>query len=73
MPTRTIIGKCLLLEILNSKYMTQADLVEKTGIAKSQISEYISNKSTMSLNTAKVIALALNCSIDDLYEWNTQE
>lgn len=53
--------------------MTQADLVEKTGIAKSQISEYISNKSVMSLNTAKVISLALNCSIDDLYEWDTEE
>lgn len=68
-PESTVIGKCLLLDLLNKRYMSQADLVAKTGINKSQISEYINNKGAMSLSTARVISKTLDCKIEDLYEW----
>ncbi|WP_080845644.1 helix-turn-helix domain-containing protein [Cytobacillus gottheilii] len=70
MPPEYSVGKCLLLDLLNSRYMTQADLISKTGIAKSQISAYINNKNIMSLSTARVISRTLKCRIEDLYEWN---
>lgn len=63
------IGKCLLLELLKSRHMTQVDLSVLTGISKSQINEYIKNTRFMSIKNAKLIATALKCHIDDLYEW----
>lgn len=64
------IGQCLILKLLLKRGMTQQQLAENTGIKKSQISEYCSNKrKTMSMSNAKIIATALNCHIDDLYEW----
>ncbi|PLR99548.1 helix-turn-helix domain-containing protein [Bacillus sp. T33-2] len=73
MSSRDILGKCLLLELLQRSYMTQADLATKTGISKSQINEYIKNTRMMTLPNAKLIANALKCHIDDLYEWNIWE
>ncbi|MFO1442910.1 helix-turn-helix transcriptional regulator [Bacillus sp. Bva_UNVM-123] len=67
--TREIVGKCLLLELLNKSYMTQTDLSIKTGISKQQINEYIGGTRLMSIYNAKLIAKALACKIDDLYEW----
>ena len=66
---RDIIGKCLLLKLLRCRGMTQADLSAITGIAASTISQYINNERIMELRNAKRIAIALNCHIDDLYEW----
>jgi putative transcriptional regulator len=63
------IGRCLLLDILHRKSMTQAELSEITGISTSTISSYISNRRKMELRNAKIIATALKCTIDDLYEW----
>ena len=68
-----IIGKCLLLDILNRKRMTQADLAAMTGIARTQINEYIANTRKMSLVNAKLIAYVLRCHIDDLYEWEIKK
>lgn len=67
--SKDIVGKCLLLNLLNKRYMTQVDLSEKTGISKQQINEYIANTRLMTIYNAKLIADALDCSIDDLYEW----
>jgi putative transcriptional regulator len=67
--SKDIVGKCLLLKLLNKRYMTQVDLSEKTGISKQQINEYISNNRLMTIYNAKLIADALDCNIDDLYEW----
>ncbi|RYI30522.1 XRE family transcriptional regulator [Bacillus infantis] len=67
--SKDIVGKCLLLKLLNRRYMTQVDLSEKTGISKQQINEYISNNRLMTIYNAKLIAEALDCNIDDLYEW----
>jgi transcriptional regulator with XRE-family HTH domain len=67
---KKVIGRCLLGQILKKRRMTQEDLAIITGIHKSQINEYINNKRTMMLNSAKIIATALDCKIDDLYKWN---
>ncbi|MEK4824527.1 helix-turn-helix transcriptional regulator [Niallia sp. FSL W8-0951] len=65
-----IFGKCLLEDLLRKERMTKTDLAVKTGIDKAQISKYISKDRAMSLATARIISRALNCKIDDLYEWN---
>lgn len=67
--SKDIVGKCLLLNLLNKRYMTQVDLSEKTGISKQQINEYIANNRLMTIYNAKLIAEALDCHIEDLYEW----
>jgi plasmid maintenance system antidote protein VapI len=63
------IGKCLLSDRLLEADLTQTELAEKTNIPKSQISEYVNNKHTMSLESAKRISNELNCYIEDLYDW----
>jgi putative transcriptional regulator len=65
------VGKCLLADRLRKADLTQSELAELTSIPKSTISEYVNNKHTMSLVTAKTIAHTLNCSIDDLYQWKS--
>ena len=62
-------GKCLLLELLHERDMTQTELAELTGITESQISLYISGKRKMSLLSAVKIAFALKCYVEELYIW----
>ena len=69
MSNKKVIGNCLLSHLLMDHRMSQDDLAVKTGIHKAQISEYVLNKRHMHLNSARIIAQALNCYIDDLYEW----
>jgi putative transcriptional regulator len=71
--TKCIVGKCLLLTILNKRGMSQVDLSIKTGISKTQINEYINGTRKMSLANAKLIAHVLRCHIDDLYQWSIKE
>jgi putative transcriptional regulator len=63
------IGKCLLLQILNRKHMTQTDLSDLTGISKTQISEYINNSRKMSLSNAFLIACVLRVHVEELYDY----
>ncbi|MED3562356.1 helix-turn-helix transcriptional regulator [Bacillus xiapuensis] len=68
------IGRCLIPNLLKRKGMTQADLAVITGISPTQINGYISGeRQSMTLRTAKKIACTLNCSIDDLYEWQIRK
>jgi putative transcriptional regulator len=53
--------------------MTQVDLSIKTGIAKTQINEYISGTRKMSLANAYLISRELKCHIEDLYEWKVKK
>ncbi|MNJ67450.1 Helix-turn-helix domain protein [compost metagenome] len=62
-------GRCRLRQILKEQRKTQKWLSEKTGIDKYRISYYSNDRGFMHLSTAKTIAAALNCSIDDLYDW----
>lgn len=64
-----VIGKCLLLTLLERSKMTQVDLSIATGISKQQLSKYVNSNRAMSLSNARLISKALNCKIEDLYEW----
>lgn len=65
-----VIGKCLLSNLLERSKMTQVDLSVITGISKQQLNRYInSDNGAMSLSNARLISKALNCKIEDLYEW----
>lgn len=63
------VGRCLLRYRLKEARMSQQELSEKIKMSKTQISDYIHNRRKMSLSTAKTIAEAVGCTIDDLYEW----
>ena len=63
------VGCCQLRRLLNQRNMTQNDLADLTGLSKTKISDYVNNRSVMSLGTAAWIAECLKCSIDDLYEY----
>lgn len=62
-------GRCRLRQLLKEKKKTQQWLSERTKIDKYRISYYANNRGYMNLSTAKTIAVALNCHIDDLYNW----
>lgn len=67
-----IVTKCLLGDILEDKDIKQIDLARKTGIDKSQISQYVNMRydSPMNLAHARTIATVLGlASPYDLYEW----
>jgi putative transcriptional regulator len=66
------VGRCRIQELLDAKGMTQKELADKTGMSKQYINDKARNKRGehgMWIDSAKTIASALNCSIDDLYEW----
>ena len=67
------VGKCLLLDILKQKNVTQQELAEKIGVTKQQINHYIKNRRIMSIQIAANIAYVLDCEIMDLYEWHFVE
>ncbi|RSL29078.1 XRE family transcriptional regulator [Salibacterium salarium] len=64
------VGKCRLKEHIASANMTQADLARRTGYFRSNISEWASSDHVMTLEAAKNISEILECSIDELYEWD---
>jgi DNA-binding XRE family transcriptional regulator len=59
----------LLQQRLREIGMTQQELADKVHMPKQQISDYANDRVVMSLKNAKNIASAINCAIDDLYEW----
>jgi plasmid maintenance system antidote protein VapI len=61
--------RCLLLELLNKKDMTQTELAEIMGVKVQQINKYVLKKQKMSYEVAKNISVILNCQMDELYEW----
>jgi transcriptional regulator with XRE-family HTH domain len=67
------VGKCQLSDRLKKADLTQTELAELTNIPKSQISEYVNNKHVMSLETARIISYVLNCHIEELYNWVTDD
>ncbi|OIK14742.1 helix-turn-helix transcriptional regulator [Bacillus sp. MUM 13] len=64
--------KSKLKELLIKNNTALDELSAKTGISKAQLTEYQS-KQIMSVNNAMTISKELNCSIEDLYIWNTKE
>jgi transcriptional regulator with XRE-family HTH domain len=66
---RNKVGVCQLPRLLQRKGWTQQQLSERIGISVSQLSDYATNRRTMSLKNATVIAGALGCAVEDLYYW----
>jgi transcriptional regulator with XRE-family HTH domain len=65
------VGRCRIQELLDARGWTQQELANKTGMTKQYINDKIKGrgKHGMWIDSAKIIATALGCSIDDLYEW----
>ncbi|MEH7416280.1 helix-turn-helix transcriptional regulator [Neobacillus drentensis] len=61
-----------LKELLSKNGMTLDSLERNTNIPKSQLDNYLSKK-VMSLNSAMTISKELNCQIEDLYVWASDE
>ncbi|PYZ94795.1 transcriptional regulator [Salipaludibacillus keqinensis] len=62
------------IQMWRSKYkMTQADLGKKVGVSRQTIISIEKNKYTPSLTLAFELALAFDCSIDDLFDYETGE
>lgn len=62
-------GKCLLRLRLKEAGMTQKQLSERVNLSPQMISHYIFNRKIMSIDNAMSISAVLNCSIEDLYDW----
>ncbi|MBM7592223.1 helix-turn-helix transcriptional regulator [Brevibacillus fulvus] len=65
------IGRCRLRQILRSRGIRQQQIADKLGMSKQQVNDYVNNRIVMSLETARRFAIALSCSIEDLYEWSS--
>ncbi|WP_303752919.1 helix-turn-helix domain-containing protein [Bacillus velezensis] len=64
------IGQCLISNLLERRGMSLGQLSNLTGISKQRLSDYANGvRPSMNIKTAKIIAIALNCSIEELYEW----
>lgn len=63
------VGRCKVADRLRSLDMTQQELADLTGLSRTRINDYVNNRRTMSLKSAAIVAYALRCSIDDLYEF----
>ena len=64
--------KSNLKDLLAKNGMDLESLERNTHIPKSQLNDYISKK-VMSLNSAMTISKELNCRIEDLYVWSSEE
>ncbi|MFB5194320.1 helix-turn-helix domain-containing protein [Neobacillus sp. KR4-4] len=61
------------LKVLLSKNgMDLESLGRSTNIPQAQLNDYLSKK-VMNLNTAMTISKELNCRIEDLYIWSSEE
>jgi len=64
--------KSNLKELLSKNGMDLESLERNTNIPQTQLNDYLSKK-VMSLNTAMTISKELNCRIEDLYIWSSEE
>nr|WP_280525612.1 helix-turn-helix transcriptional regulator [Neobacillus mesonae] len=58
-------------ELLDRRNLSQVELAEITGLSVKYINDKANDRGPrgMELANAKLVALALDCSIEDLYEW----
>ncbi|UYB50140.1 helix-turn-helix domain-containing protein (plasmid) [Lysinibacillus capsici] len=63
------VKRCLLRELLRKADMEQRELADLLNVTVQQINKYVLDKQNMSIQVAKNIAFILNCTIDELYEW----
>lgn len=62
------IVRCRIPELLFRIGKTQTWLADETGITKQRISAYVNMRVIMTIPVAAIIAKALKCKVDDLYE-----
>ncbi|QIG62566.1 HTH domain-containing protein [Sporosarcina phage Lietuvens] len=62
--------RCVLRDRRLAQGLSQYDLELMTGISKHSISAYENGRSDMTVRTAAKLALSLNCSVDDLFEYH---
>lgn len=62
------IVRCRIPDLLFRAGKTQTWLADVTGVSKQRISAYVNLRVIMTLSVAAIVAKALKCSIDDLYE-----
>lgn len=67
------VKRCLLQELLHKADITQRELADLLNVTVQQINKYVLDKQKMSIQVAKNISYILNCTIDDLYEWEWVE
>lgn len=67
------VGRCLLRDRRLAKGWTQLQLEEHSGVRAPHISDYENEIEIPKLHTLKALAYALDCNIDDLYEFNKVE
>ena len=61
-------------ELMHEYSVSIEDLVERTGLSKQRINDYVGGvKSNMNIGTAMTFADAIGCSIEELYVWNFKE
>lgn len=58
-----------LRDLLKEARMSQQELAEDTGIAKSTISKYVNGTQVPSVFTIIKLAYSLNCSVEDLMDF----
>ncbi|WP_369016296.1 helix-turn-helix transcriptional regulator [Paenibacillus sp. GbtcB18] len=66
------IGRSRLPELLRRADMTQAELARRIMLSESFISKVIAGQKRLSVIKMKMAANALQCSMDDLYEWEDE-
>lgn len=55
--------------LMNRKWVTQDELAKRINSSQQMISRYLTGQSIPSALTIKKIADALNCSVDDFYDY----
>jgi len=64
--------RCKLYDLRTARGYTQYDLEVRTGISEKTISAYENNRRLMNVTTMVKFAVALNCSLDDIYEYEVK-
>lgn len=62
------VERCLLLDLLRKRGMTQTDLADLLGIPKQRINEYVNDRHVMPYNIAYSISKTIHCDMADLYK-----
>jgi DNA-binding Xre family transcriptional regulator len=61
------VGRCLIPDLLKGR--SQRWLATTVGISESHLSHIISKSRKGNIETLKLLAINLDCCIDDLFEW----
>lgn len=69
MTVEVLIRKSLLRDRRIAAGYTQEQLARMIGVSKTRISEYENEPINMTITTAKKLAVACNCEVDELFDF----